>query len=617
MKKIISLFLVCLLTVLSIPFAAGAAYQGRCGDNLTWRFDDNGTLTVRGFGEMTDSPWREQNLPITDVVIDYGVTSIPDFECYKLSSINIPDSVFKIGDYIIGNTKFYDNRDNWEDSSLYVGKHLLEVKKTVSGSYTVKPGTLSIASSALSGCLSITGINIPDSVVGIGKEAFAGCNFESVTIPDSVKYLGEWAFWDCRKLERVDLPDTLTDIGTMVFAETPIAENRKNYKNGALYVGNHLISVDSDVTGSFNIKEGTVSVIDSAFSGCSGIKSITIPASVKSIGSLALSDCRNLKSVTVDPENPYYSNDKNGVFYNKDKSALLHYPGSKKGSYTVPDGVKIIGEYAFGDNDNLTGISFPDSVTDIGDEAFGGCSLLESVNFGSGLENIGDCAFWHCEAIDGIVFPDSLKTIGVDAFYDCDSISGIAVPAGVTRIGWQAFGDCGKLSGITIPDSVVKIEEYAFHYCDYYNTSSNWDDDMLYIGNHLIDVFAIGNECEVREGTVSISSYAFEGIPEGTVTIPESVIFIGDNAFDFDTEAVIRCYGGSYAHRYAEANGISYELIGDDDASSEADTPAPQQPDKAFAILPLILAFACAVMILSAIIVLISVLRKKKSKTNS
>jgi hypothetical protein len=216
----------------------------------------------------------------------------------------------------------------------------------------------------------------------------------------------------------------------------------------------------------FDGKEYKVTSIGyEAFSGCTGLSSITIPASVTEIGAYAFSGCTGLTSIDVDENNPNYSSE-GGILFNKGKTELIQCPGGKKGEVTIPASVTEIGDYAFYDCTGLSSVTIPDGVTTIGGWAFEDCTGLSSITIPASVTKIGYGAFYYCTSLSSVTIPASVTEIGSCAFYYCTSLSSITIPASVTKIGDYAFYDCTSLSSITIPASVTEIGGGAFSYCD-------------------------------------------------------------------------------------------------------------------------------------------------------
>ena len=103
----------------------------------------------------------------------------------------------------------------------------------------------------------------------------------------------------------------------------------------------------------------------------------------------------------------------------------------------------------------------------------------------------------------------------------------------VTSIGWYAFSGCTALESITIPDSVTSIGLAAFYDTAYYNDAANWENDALYIGNHLIETKdTLSGSYTIRAGTKIIADTAFDYCTAlESITIPDSVTSIGEGTF--------------------------------------------------------------------------------------
>ena len=131
---------------------------------------------------------------------------------------------------------------------------------------------------------------------------------------------------------------------------------------------------------------------------------------------------------------------------------------------------------------------------------------------------------------DGATY--SVTTIGDYAFSDCTGLTSVTIPSSVNSIGEEAFRGCTGLTSVTIPTSVTEIGYSAFGGTPWYN---NQPDGVVYIGKVAYEFkgeMASGTAINIKEGTVSISGYAFYGCTGLTsITIPNSVTSIGEFAF--------------------------------------------------------------------------------------
>ena len=147
-----------------------------------------------------------------------------------------------------------------------------------------------------------------------------------------------------------------------------------------------------------------------------------------------------------------------GVFY----KYLANVPGKK--SYTVPDGVEEIAEYAFSWGKELEEVILPDSVKMIGARAFCDCKALKRVRLPEGLKRLYAETFDRCESLEQIELPASLQEIGRGAFQGCASLRKVVFPQGLKEIGSCAFSDCRSLEQIELPPE-AKILSSAFSGC--------------------------------------------------------------------------------------------------------------------------------------------------------
>ena len=339
-----------------------------------------------------------------------------------------------------------------------------------------------IEDGAFKDCGVLTSIDIPNSVTSIGYEAFSGCSsLTSFTIPNSVTSIGNYAFSNCS-----DLTSIKVESGNVKY------DSRNNC--------NAIIETSSNtlIRGCKNtiIPNSVKSIGNNAFSGCSGLTSITIPNSVTSIGDNAFSGCYNLTSVTI------------------------------------PNSVTSIGDYAFSGCSGLTSVTIPNSVTSIGWDAFRGCSGLTSVTIPNSVTSIGDNAFSGCSGLTSVTIPNSVTSIEYQAFYGCSGLTSVTIPNSVTSIGYEAFSGCSSLTSVTIPNSVTSIVNGAFDETAWYN---NQPDGLVYAGKVAYEYkgdMPENTSITIKDGTVGIADNAFYGCSGlAFVTIPNSVTSIGGGAF--------------------------------------------------------------------------------------
>ena len=139
-----------------------------------------------------------------------------------------------------------------------------------------------------------------------------------------------------------------------------------------------------------------------AFSGCTGLTSVTIPGSVTTISWYPFCNCSGLTSINVDGSNPNYASI-DGVLYDKSAANLIQCPGAKT-TVTIPGSVTTIDLYAFSGCTGLTSVTIPGSVTIIDLYAFSGCTGLTSVTIPNSVTYIGSGVFRDCSNLNFVDF---------------------------------------------------------------------------------------------------------------------------------------------------------------------------------------------------------------------
>lgn len=229
---------------------------------------------------------------------------------------------------------------------------------------------------------------------------------------------------------------------------------------------------------------------EGAFNEVTGIRSLTIPATVRFLRAGTLNHCKGLENIHVAEDHPDFAS-VDGVMFDKEKTTLLAVGSGRAGHFQVPDGTTTIGPFAFSLCTELTRVTLPEGVTDVGGRrggAFLGCTSLEQIDIPDTVMNLGqksfqDCTslkevtvppgiteisfglFWNCSSLATVKLPDGITSIGNYAFAGCVNLTLPALPASLTTVGASAFMGCARL-GVVVPASVTSIGPHAFHGAD-------------------------------------------------------------------------------------------------------------------------------------------------------
>lgn len=496
---LLALLLLCALVPLT-AFAAGET-SGQCGDNAFWSYDaETKTFTINGSGEMYryaySTPWDSYKSEMENAIVEDGITLIGEsafVNCSVLKTLVIGKSVSEINRYA-----FRSDMEAYQKN--YTVAPLESITVSEENEYFCsrdnvlfdKEQTRLILYPA--GCTD-TEYTFPETVRTVAYKAFSESNsLEKIHMNDGLLNIEAEAFKNCLSLAEALLPDSVANISTQIFNGTPFYENTENRENGVLYNGKWVIYIDPQ-TVTLNIKDGTYGfasdcIPSGLFSNKPQIQTVFLPASIVNIAHSLIAGCPNLKSISVDADNPLYTSE-NGILYNKDKTALLRLPP----------------QFA------LTSFSIPETVTEIGNYACDSCKNLQTVLFPAGLKKVGAHAFDNCKNLVNALLPDGVEDIDEYAFDDCSKLANIRIPASVTRIGYDVFS-----------------------FTAFYNDDTAWEDGKyLYLDDCLLcardgeDV----KDFAVRKGTRLIAEFTFyyNYTDMTELTLPESLVYIGKEAF--------------------------------------------------------------------------------------
>ena len=330
-------------------------------------------------------------IPFDSVDFD-GITAIGDFAfCCRESETEfvIPQQITSIGAYaFFGCCK---RAAYWEyyDESVSVNIQLNE-------------GLTSIGDHAFSNIPYLREMELPDSLLTLGKAAFSSTSLESMTIPSRITVIPDSLYEYCLSLETVILPEGITEIGEYAFCG-PQEMKSIQLPSTLKTIGAHAFQF-------FGVPE----------SFWEGLLYINIPDSVEYIGEYAFSGNKNMTSCklpnSITKIEPY-------TFYDS---------GLK--SIRIPEGITEIGERAFREN-HLTSVKLPETLRKIDNEAFAYGFVYD---FEIGTRSV--------------MIPDNVTEIGAEAFISC-YLGDIKLPENLTSCGLQAFGgNC--LSAIEFPEGI-------------------------------------------------------------------------------------------------------------------------------------------------------------------
>ncbi len=432
---------------------------------------------------------------LREIVIPNGVESIgilAFYECTRLDRVRIADSVKTIDFAAFNYTPWYQEHD---EEYLIVGDGIL-IKCTLHPNF-----------------IDLSGKNIK----ALGGSVFWNAENEGEAAAYGYKYASD--------LETIVLPDTLVSIGTSAFAgcfnlkDVVLPKSVTTVSDNAFNV--YVEGIESKTNVDFTACSELAYIGDYAFHGCGGIKELSLPMTVTSVGEYAFAATGAYDSfmtkaaaateekdrfwITGDsiliaayvPEGQTVVKVPDGVkmiagaafcgwdiAYIPEDTSMLSFSGLSKYnlSYKVtgielPDTLEVIGDSAFYRMLSLKSIVLPDSLRVIGMHAFSYCDALTSITGGGNIEEIQNYAFRYCTKIPAFSFSVNTKKIGTNVFAGCSSLEHVYLPEGLSNPGTELFNsECTSLKTVSMDPSArarvytvlggVQQEIKVFYYND-------------------------------------------------------------------------------------------------------------------------------------------------------
>lgn len=471
-KKVVSLILTVVMLCAFVPVIASAETSGTCGDNVTWRIED-GVLIFSGTGEMHDysnvlSPM--ENLDFETVIFEKGITYIGDrilYGCRQTKSVSIPDTVTEIGKEAFAMT-------------------------------------------------SIQSLDIPNSVVCIGKELCYACrSLSEVSLSEKIVYIPKKAFYYCNALQTIEIPENVSQIGVSAFENTSLINITIPQsvlcfsKNAFAVLTPHLWYInDVEYTGIENIYYG------GSKTQWKNIKKFT--------GNDLLGDANmhyNQNVITSGKcGDSAYWNVKNGVLHITGKGEMSDYVDYENG-YPYP--IWLTCDYDT--------VKIEEGITRIGIYAFD-----EMITCFKPSDNFGYSKFQN-EELEGIQWLEDL------ACYTLDKVKTVIIPKSVSVIVYAAFDNCKNLTDIYYEGTKSQWSKIEI---------GNYNDSLENATIHYNSSYTIPSPTPIPTTTAKITktetaeNYTFEVNAEDkhedcyvyAVTYDENGTLLGVNKVELDTE---------------------------------------------------------------------------------
>ena len=509
-KNMLSVLLILIMVLSHVClFSAAKAETGKCGKNATWTLQ-NGTLTIGGTGniynyESMKYPWTQAAASIKRIVVGEGIRHIGNWafeNCNELKAVRLPSTLTSIG----------------------------------AGSFFF--------------CWQLKKLTLPDGVKRIGDCAFERCkSIKEMVFPDSVKSLGDGVLFYCTSLKRVVLPQGITAIPASMFGRCgelksiELPETIRSIGAGAFDNCCGLTAI--------TFPENLQVIQGDAFLR-TGLRDVTLPASVRRVGAEAFGMSFDLKTLTILNPNCAIEFDRPDDCWHlvPETTILRGYVASTTEEYAKAFGLAFQSidrtdalQERFGKcgknaewrlKDGTLTVSGKGKIynyEEVSTPWYAVRERIQKVVVGNGITYIGTKAFYYCYNLKKVKLSDTVRRIGASAFAFCYSLRSINLPNGMSRIDDSAFERCEKIKEVVFPDSIQTLESNVLYQC-YSLERVVLPKGLTEIPSGMFERCEALGSVELPETVKTIGAGAFDNCGSLTeIQLPDGLTLIGDAAF--------------------------------------------------------------------------------------
>ncbi len=411
------------------------------------------------------------------------------------------------------------------------------------GTVTIPENVTKIGAGAFSSLVGLKTVIIPGTVKEVGANAFAyNTTLEKVIMEEGTEIIGEQAFFGCTGLSEINLPDTINSVGKFSMSNSKITKLSvpASLKTIGTYAFHNLVELQT-----VNIPEGVETIRYYAFDNCKKLETITIPSTVTNIENGAFASCNSLIQINLKTNNFIY---KEGMLLSKDGNRTIFV--SKKllentDTLNIPEGIKSL-TVSLESFTNIKNVNIPKSLTYIAEGYIP--RYVENITIAEGNENFyvenkqlytGTTLLKSYTGKENITVKDGTITIGNNVFCGEVNAKEITLPVSVENIHSYIMQiDNSKLQKLKIGKNASNISsQFNFKALNVQIELDTENKNYAIVNNVLYNydktklicaLYPITENLTIESTVKEISDYAFYGQEEiQGITLPNGIEKIG------------------------------------------------------------------------------------------